>query len=196
MKYFLWLGAVFACVLCALAGVTIGINMNPTSTVRYVIAWGSVGDWVAGAGAFSAVAVALWQTHSHRKEDVEDLVIEQIQQERRWVISVVSKGKRPARVVGVGFYSPKTDTILPIKRFVFEGQNASLPQSLNYAENLQFVTVPDMFETIAINAVRNFDDLEDLEIQVKTTLGSFHAAVMEETKAALREAFRETPAST
>lgn len=189
MKYFIWFGGVATCAVCLLLGLTIGINLNPESTTRYVIAWGSLGDWVAGAGAFLAVGVALWQSHTLRKEDVEDLLIDQRQVGDRWVISVISRGKRPARVLGIAFYSRKIDTLLPIKRFIFHGDNASLPQTLNYAENLDFVTRSDMFEDLAINAVLAFDDdLEDLEIHVKTTLGSFNKAVIGETKTAFREA--------
>lgn len=195
MKHFLWLGAFSACALCGLAGLTIGINMNPVSTTRYVIAWGSLGDWVAGAGAFSAVAVALWQTHMLRKEDVEEIAIEQRQGRDRWIISVVSKGKRPVRVLGVGFYSRRIDTILPIKRFIFHGDNASLPQTLSYAENLDFVTRPEMFEDLAVNALLAFDDdLDDLEIHIKTTLGFFNEAVLDETKSAFREALQGSDA--
>ena len=189
MKYFIWLGAVAICVVCTLLGLTIGINLNPESTTRYVLTWGSLGDWVAGVGTFTAVAVALWQSYILRKEDVEDLIIDQRQVGQRWVISVISRGKRPARILGIGFRSRRTGFILPIKRFIFDGDNASLPQTLNYAENLDFVTRTDMFEDLAINAVLAFDeDLEDLEIHVKTTLGSFNKAVIGETKSAFREA--------
>ena len=189
MKYFIWLGAVAICVVCTLLGLTIGINLNPESTTRYVLTWGSLGDWVAGVGTFTAVAVALWQSYILRKEDVEDLIIDQRQVRQRWVISVISRGKRPARVLGIAFRSRRTGFILPIKRFIFDGDNASLPQTLNYAENLDFVTRTDMFENLAINAVLAFDeDLEDLEIHVKTTLGSFNKAVIGETKSAFREA--------
>ena len=79
MKYFIWLGAVAICVVCTLLGLTIGINLNPESTTRYVLTWGSLGDWVAGVGTFTAVAVALWQSYILRKEDVEDLIIDQRQ---------------------------------------------------------------------------------------------------------------------
>lgn len=189
MKYFVWAGALVVCVVCTLLGFTIGVNLNPDSTTRYVIAWGSLGDWVAGIGAFLAVAVALWQTYTLRKEDVEDLLIDQHQGNSRWIVSVVSRGKRPARVLGIAFYSRRIDTFLHIKRFIFHGDNATLPQTLHYAENIDFVTRPEMFEDLAINAVLAFDDdLEDLEILVKTTIGSFKTAVISETKAAFREA--------
>ncbi|MBV4518522.1 hypothetical protein KVG88_00470 [Pseudomonas sp. SWRI74] len=192
MKYLLLIVAFIACILCGFAGLTMGVNLNPATTTRYVPNWGSIGDWVSGLGALLAVGVALWQSYIQRKEDVEDLVINQAQGNDRWRVSVVSKGKRPARVQWIGFYSREIDTILPIKSFVFHGDDASLPQTLSYAEDIQFVTRPDLFLDLAINAVVTFDDsLKDLEIHVKTTLGVFRAPVLEETKDAFRAAIKK-----
>lgn len=184
MKYFVVLGVLIGLLLCALVGLTIGINLNPDSTTKYVIHWGSLGDWVAGLGAFFAVGVALWQSYVHRREDVEELSINQAQGKERWRISIVSRGKRPVRVLWIGFYSKKIDTILPIKSFIFHGDSASLPQTLGYAENIDFLVKPDMFLDLAVNAVMTFDELEDLQIQAKTTLGEFREPVSPETKAA------------
>lgn len=192
MNYFLVAGFVLGCALSGLAGLTAGLNLNPASIVRFVPNWGSLGDWVAGLGAFFAVGVALWQSHLQRKEDVEDLVIKQAQGRDRWKVSVVSKGKRPARVQYVSFYSREIDTILPIKNFIFHGADASLPQTLSYAEDIHFVTRPELFLDLALNAVLAFDDpLRDLEIRVNTTLGVFSAPVLEETKDAFRAAIRK-----
>lgn len=191
MKY-LWvaLGG-SACLISGLAGLTAGINLNPVSTVRFVPNWGSLGDWVAGLGAFAAIAVALWQFHIQRKEDVEDLFIDQVQHRDRWRVSIVSKGKRPARVQWVGFYSRKVDTVLPIKSFIFHGDNVSLPLTLGYAENIDFITKPELFLDLALNAVMTFDELGDLEIHVKTTLGEFRVPVIEETKVAFHKAIQK-----
>lgn len=188
MKWIFFAAAVMVCALFGLLGLTVGINLNSDATARYIINWGSLGDWVSGIGALLAVGVALWQSHSLRKEDVEDLLIEQGQRSERWRISIISRGKRPARVQGVAFYSPRSGAVLPIKNFVFQGDKALLPQTLNYAEDIQFNTHPDMFENIAVNAVLEFDDLRDLEIYVKTTLGSFKAPVLKETKEAFLKA--------
>lgn len=191
MKY-LWVAlGVSACLTSGLAGLTAGINLNPVSTVRFVPNWGSMGDWVAGLGAFVAIAVALWQFHIQRKEDVEDLFIDQAQRRDRWRVSIVSRGKRPARVQWVGFYSRKNDTILPIQRFIFHGDSAALPQTLGYAENIDFISRPEMLLDLALNAVMTFDDLDDLEIQVKTTLGEFRVPVIEEAKMAFRNAIQK-----
>lgn len=188
MKWILSVAVVLLCALSGLLGLTAGINLNSGTALRYVINWGSLGDWVSGIGALMAVGFALWQSHIFRKEDVEDLLIEQGHGPERWRISVISRGKRPARVQGVAFYSPKVDILLPIKHFVFHGDKASLPQTLNYSEDIQFTTRPDMFEDLAVNAVLAFDDLDDLEIYVKTTLGSFKVPVLKETTAAFHEA--------
>lgn len=192
MKYFWVAFGLSTCLVSALAGLTAGINLNPVSTVRFVPNWGSFGDWVSGIGAFVAVAVALWQFHIQRKEDVEDLIINQSQGRDRWRVSIASKGKRPARVQWVGFYSRKIDTVLPIRSFIFHGDNALLPQTLGYAENIDFITKPEMFLDLALNAMMTFDEkLDDLEIHVKTTLGEFRVPVIEETKAAFRQAIQQ-----
>lgn len=191
MKYFVVFGALAGCMVSALLGLTLGINMNPGSTTRYVLNWGSLGDWVAGFGAFFAAGVALWQSYVQRREDVEDLTINQAQGNERWRISVVSRGKRPVRVLWIGFYSKKIDTILPIKSFIFHGDSASLPQTLGYAENIDFLVQPDMFLDLAVNAVITFDTLEDLQIQAKTTLGEFREPVSAETKVAFLAAMKK-----
>ncbi|KTC28003.1 hypothetical protein AO239_12390 [Pseudomonas sp. ICMP 19500] len=188
MKYFIVVALLIACLVSGLAGLTIGINLNSESTTKYVLNWGSMGDWVAGTGAFFAVAVALWQSHVQRKEDVEDLVIEQRQVKQRLVVSVVSRGKRPVRVQWIGFYSKKFDITLPIKSFIFHGDETLLPQTLGYAENIDFSTRPEMFQDLAVNAIFTFDDLDDLQIHVKTTLKEFKKPVLPETKEAFFEA--------
>lgn len=191
MKYVWVVLALLACVLSALAGLTAGLNLNPISTVRFVPNWGSVGDWVAGLGAFFAVGAAMWQFHIQRKEDLEGLVIDQAQGKDRWRFSIVSKGKRPARVQWVGFYSQKIDTILPIKSFIFHEKSAVLPQTLGYAESIDFITHPDTFLDLALNADHTFNgSLSDLEIHVQTTLGFFRSPVIEETKLAFRNAIQ------
>lgn len=196
MKYFIGLGFLIACVVSGLAGLTVGINLNSESTTKYVLNWGSLGDWVAGTGAFFAVAVALWQSYVQRKEDIEDLAIEQRQVKQRLVVSVVSRGKRPVRVLWIGFYSKKFDITLPIKSFIFHGDETLLPQTLGYAENIEFQSRPEMLQDLAVNAMFTFDDLHDLQIQVKTTLKEFKSPVLAETKEAFLEAiamnFRNT----
>lgn len=68
MRWLAGLAVAVLCILSGLLGMTAGINLNPDSTVRFVPNWGSVGDWMAGLGAFAAVAVSLWL--ARRKDDV------------------------------------------------------------------------------------------------------------------------------
>jgi len=57
--------------LSALAGLTAGINLNPQSTVKFVPAWGSVGDWVSGIGALLAVVTSLYMVKRSERFQLE-----------------------------------------------------------------------------------------------------------------------------
>jgi hypothetical protein len=189
MKYFVAFGALIACVVSALLGFTLGVNLNPESTTRYVLSWGSLGDWVAGIGAFLAVGVALWQAHKMSQDDVEKLSITQRQLQGRWAISIVSSGRRPSKVMGVALYSKKTDTILPIKGFIFNTNKVQYPVLLNYSENIDLVTGPGFMLDLGQAALHSFNqDLCDLELLVCTTLRDFRQPVLPETVEALLNA--------
>lgn len=68
MKYIVLVVVIVACVACGLLGLTAGINLNPSSTTKYIPDWGSVGDWVSGLGALAAVWAMVW-TYFRQRAD-------------------------------------------------------------------------------------------------------------------------------
>lgn len=107
MKYFIGLAVVIACIVSGLAGLTIGINLNSESTTKYVLNWGSLGDWVAGAGTFIAVVVSLLLA---RREDSEKVIAEvgvralldQGAESIGLFLRATSVGRSPTTIVQVG----------------------------------------------------------------------------------------------
>ena len=81
--------------LSALAGLTAGINLNPQSTVKFVPDWGSVGDWVSGAGAFGAIWVALNLATKQRNQELPDL---KFSISGKYTFTLVNHGKLPVVV--------------------------------------------------------------------------------------------------
>lgn len=70
--------ALLLCIVTGLLGLTAGINLNPESTVRFVPAWGSLGDWISGIGALLAVVTSLYLVrrnealqHEREREKIE-----------------------------------------------------------------------------------------------------------------------------
>lgn len=87
--------------LCGLLGLTIGLNLNPASTVKFVPTWGSLGDWVAGLGAILALGVALWQSFVQSQKDrIRTLVLDR-SDSHSWALRLVSEGLIPVTVLGV-----------------------------------------------------------------------------------------------
>lgn len=186
MKYIVVFGGLAACVVSALLGLTLGVNLNPESTTRYVLNWGSLGDWVAGIGAFFAVGVALWQARQMRLDDVERLSIHQRQIRGRWAISIVSCGRRPSRVVGVGLYSKKMGETLPLKSFLFNDHEPVFPVTLHYSDSVELVTAPGKLLDLAVSATHSFKgDISDVELVVQTTLTDFKRSLPDETRIAI-----------
>lgn len=60
MNWMALLIAAIICVICAVLGLTAGINLNPASTVSFVWDWSIAGSWVSGVGALLAVLASLW----------------------------------------------------------------------------------------------------------------------------------------
>lgn len=57
------------------AGLTMGINLHPESTVRFVPNWGSLGDWVAGIAAVLTFGAACFAMTTWRVQERNRLVL-------------------------------------------------------------------------------------------------------------------------
>ncbi|MDQ0703708.1 hypothetical protein QF043_002500 [Pseudomonas sp. W3I7] len=98
-----WTVIFFLCILpCAvfgLLGLTLGISLNPESTVKFVPNWGSLGDWASAIGAFSAVAFALWQSHKQQLKELPKVRIIHRFTTDELLVRVVSEGVVPESVL-------------------------------------------------------------------------------------------------
>jgi len=141
MRYFIGLGLLVTSVISGLLGMTVGINMNPSSTTRYVLNWGSLGDWVAGTGAFFAVGVALWQSFTQSQKDrIRTLIIDKSAQ-RSWSLRIVSEGLIPVTVLGAEIHLKELRYKLPLS--VTERLNVRFPQRLERGDVQQLIEVDD-----------------------------------------------------
>lgn len=180
MKYFIAFGVLVACLVSALLGLTLGANLNPESTTKYVLNWGSLGDWVSGIGALSAVLVTLWLADKQRREDVSELLvvpnISIIQGEATWLITVnvISKGKRPSFATSISISSKHSKKVLwPQNLHHYSG---SLPANLSYGEKVDLIFTPRNVEQIAEFVLEHCDEKkEGLKLNVLTTLETFSA---------------------
>lgn len=141
MKYFVLFGLLIACAVSCLLGLTLGINLNPSSTTRYVLNWGSLGDWVAGLGAFLAVGVALWQSFNQsQKERIRTLVIDK-SEPRSWTLRIVSEGLIPVTVLGAEIHLKEFRYKLPFS--AVQRLHVQFPQRLERGDVQQLIEVDD-----------------------------------------------------
>lgn len=175
---FLWIGLlVVACIICLLLGLTLGIQLNPSSTIKFVPVWGSLGDWVAGLGSLVAVAATVLLANRERNDQRESVRIEISSQpetpyEGRRLISVTitCTGPRPVRIHGISVWAPKYGLSLEFINFV-EGE---LPANLTYGEVANFALFPGSEKQIEYFALSQCDGcLEALQIQVTTSMQTF-----------------------
>lgn len=174
---------VFGCAVCGLLGLTAGLNLNPASTIKFVPAWGSFGDWVSGIGALSAVVVTLWLADKQRREDVESLQIKVVMgalsngPDLAFIsVNVVSDGKRPVKITGIAFHRKGAGAALHITGFMHFG--SSLPINLSYAEQADFPLEYGFERTLRqyVNAHCN-GSAKGLEVVVSTSLRDFRHPV-------------------
>ncbi len=183
MKWILCLVVLFLCLICGLLGLTAGINLNPESTIKFVPAWGSLGDWVSGLGALLAVLVTLWLADKQRREDVESLkvglVIGMMSNGPELFfasVNVTSDGKRPVLITAITFMSRHAQQAMHVTGFMPFGN--SLPIRLNYGEQAQF-PLEFGFENALNNFVHNHCSgrADGLTVVVSTSLNEFSKPV-------------------
>jgi hypothetical protein len=183
MKWIVLVVALAACALSGFLGLTAGINLNPQTTVRFVPNWGSLGDWVSGIGAFSAVAVTLWLADKQRREDVENIRVSVRSAITDtgyggWFIALVltSDGKRTAKVTGLSIQSPHAKSYLQITQF-WMGSD-SLPASLSYGDSISLHLEPGFDRQISNFVTKHCNgNAKGLKIVARTTLHEFSGSI-------------------
>ncbi|MGY2685089.1 hypothetical protein ACVWVZ_004423 [Pseudomonas tolaasii] len=126
MRYLCWLIGLGACLGSGMAGLAIGINCNPKSTVKFVLvldsdAWAAIG---ACCGAiFTAAAVALSLHYSRRDfhEGVrlisESHLAAGPMSSTKMTLRAVCTGRLPATIINMGFRVRTNNTYYPIAMF-------------------------------------------------------------------------------
>ncbi|WP_193217469.1 hypothetical protein [Pseudomonas putida] len=188
MKWLVICSFVMGCLLCGFLGLTAGINFNPQSTVRFVPSWGSVGDWVSGAGALAAVAVSLWLAQRSEKlqakREQEVIKTEQTASDFFASVRVVSLGHYPVHVKNV-FVSRPDGGAFPLPAVLEDGSGGRdlhrFPVVLGFREEVSLgwsvTNARGLLHRIQLLEV---ETLRDLKIEVWTTVGTYEYPLHED----------------
>lgn len=141
MMVFVIVGFVFFIFLSFALGLSFGAATDSSSFKDYWIpVLSMIGGWVAGLGTLAAVAVSLWLAHKQSSEDTEDIHGEFFNAtdgvESFLALTLVSKGKRPAKVRSVSVSGEGASHYMYIS--IWGGGSSVLPIYLNYGEDAFF----------------------------------------------------------
>ncbi len=174
-------------------GVSFGISYDKESLVDVLFpALSVVGNWVAGIGAVAAVFTSLWLADNQRKLNSEELdvkfslVVSPPDMTSRLMVSVVSKGNRPANVKSLSILSPDSSVGMFVKDL--DPQADNLPIVMPYGHDANFLLVQGA-ESFINNYVKKHcrGDHSGLRIQLNTTLGTFFVPFSNEIVEHLRK---------
>ena len=177
MRWILGGVAVLACAICGLLGLTAGINFNPSSTIKFVPAWGSLGDWVSGIGALLAVITSLVlvirNEAQQREREREKIEIEQIGEDFFCSVRVISLGIFPCTVRSVFFLGPDGG-VVSLLASMAQPVNIALPVRLEHREEIHFAWRIDQMRGLLTSwSFFDLSSLTQLRIQVLTVTGDF-----------------------
>lgn len=170
-----------ACGICVMIGLTAGVNLNPSSTVKYIWDWNAAGSWVSGIGALLAVIVTLRLADKSRREDVESLVVKCSMaiigsQGPRLLIELTSNGKRDAHVSAVYFTTPHaTANYWQVRH---HAASTPLPAHLGYGKKATLICNEETIKELAkFLAEHSNGNASRLTVHAVTTLKEFSEEV-------------------
>lgn len=192
MKWICLLAVSAGCAISALLGMTAGLNLNPQSTVRFIPAWGSLGDWFSGVGAFSAVAASLWLARRGERlqsaKEKDEIRIEQRIAKMYAHLHIISTGHYPVTIkrvlIGInGGGALGLDLIDP------DGNEIKMPLRLGFGEEIHasWRIDQDLQLLKVISWLRPFT-LDVLKIEVVTVMGMHEVAIDSNLVAWLQDA--------
>lgn len=170
------IGALMLMALCAVGGYTVGVSLNAESTLRYVVNWGSLGDWASAFGSILAASVAIWLAVS----DKEKLNIRQAATDDGYWLTVVSVGKKTAVIQDVYLSVRGSTKRIALARPPFV-KSGVLPGRYEYGETLVIRADETQYELIAREwkAECAGEDFVNAEVIVATSIGSFQAPLLD-----------------
>jgi hypothetical protein len=170
----LGVGIIFACTVCALLGVTAGINMNPQATVKFVPDWGSLADWVSGIGSVSAALVALYLADRQRRDNTARIEINQYLTQDNFSIDLVSTGEKPAIVTGIYIRSPRLKKQALINRTPVPRYSETMGR-YEYGETRRLSLDSSMYLSLALEIEHELGcrDFSGLQLIVGTGIAEF-----------------------
>ena len=174
MKWIFGFCALLACVICGLLGLIAGINLNPTSTVKFVPDMGSLADWVSGFGSVSAAIVALYLADRQRKSNTAKIEINQYYNEDNFTVDLVSTGEKSAIVKGVFLRSPRDKKQILLNRSPINGFKEIVGR-YEYGETRRLTIDKYYYFTIGrelCGEIGNFH-FDDLQLVVAAGIGEF-----------------------
>lgn len=183
--------ALIACVVSVVLGLTAGINLNPSSTVKYVWAWGSAGDWVSGVGALIAVLSTLYL---HKRNEAQQAVarkdqitIEQGAPSSHALMRFTSHGHFTSKVRGV-LLTKNDGGSISLFGHDLTGTEQKLPQYLGFKDDFQLEWHVSKMRPLlmAINTLQ-CTSIDDLSVEVLTSVDAFVFPLDIKVKALLRE---------
>lgn len=158
-------------------GVSFGAATDSSNFKEYwVPVFGMVGGWISGIGALAAVAVSLWLAHKQSSEDTELLdgrfFAATTGSEDFFALTLVSKGKRPAKVRSICVVGEGAKVNIYIASLGVG--STSLPAFLNYGDDAMFrfrddfATALDNFVNTHLGGVKS-----RVRILVSTTVKNY-----------------------
>jgi hypothetical protein len=144
---------IVACVICGMLGLTAGVNLNPSATVRYVWDWNAAGSWVSGVGALLAVSVALWQSSLQQSKDRIRTLLVNTSSPTHWRVRLVCEGLIPVTVLGAELRL--NSVVLGLSQFFKNQPGFSTPAKLERGDVQQIIDIDQSnFDSFAEFLVR------------------------------------------
>lgn len=180
MRLLLCVGVLVLCTLSGLLGLTAGINLNPSSTISFVPNWGSVGDWLAGLGAFCAVAASLWL--ARRRDDIR---ITQAASSSYVAIRVVSHGIYPVTIKKILLSRGSQAFDVPL---AMAETRVNFPARLEPRDEIEIILpVAGMITWLEVIQRMNARSLNEIHLEVWMPAGSSKVPLGKSVKATLQK---------
>ncbi|WP_444756578.1 hypothetical protein [Pseudomonas sp. A014] len=195
MRYIGWFLAGVACLTFGMAGLAIGINFNPESTVKFVLVWDS-GTWAAIGACAGAIftAAAVWLSLYYSRHDFREgvkLISEThlaagSNSLTKMTLRAVCTGRLPTTVLSIGFRLKTTGVIHPVSEFTGDyDSKRKLERGDIFEARLQAYDLQQIarkFSKIVGTNVR------DIELSVRTGLDT-HSSPLSKEASELLERF-------